>query len=179
MSTKGMNRLQKFDIEDVLQNLEKRQNKFWIPNNNKSIHIKHLFTERMLLIARTRICEACLLEGTYFWLEQSGTWSPHFNLYGPNRYGHECLLTMDHIIPKSKGGTTTQDNIQLLCEKCNRIKKNLMIGIDGILRRRLQGDPLMIDYLREAYEKHRPEFLPNLEFIFDHRKNPFVCQEIS
>lgn len=32
------------------------------------------------------------------------------------------LLEIDHIIPLSKGGITTEDNLQTLCWKCNRTK---------------------------------------------------------
>lgn len=37
------------------------------------------------------------------------------------------LLEIDHIIPVSKGGTTTEDNLQTLCWKCNRAKSNKII----------------------------------------------------
>ena len=36
------------------------------------------------------------------------------------------LLEIDHIIPVSKGGYTTEDNLQTLCWKCNRSKSNKM-----------------------------------------------------
>jgi hypothetical protein len=48
-----------------------------------------------------------------------------------NRDGGKCVncgseenLEYDHIIPISKGGSNTARNIQILCEKCNRTKRD-------------------------------------------------------
>lgn len=38
------------------------------------------------------------------------------------------LLEIDHIIPVSKGGYTTEENLQTLCWKCNRSKSNKIIA---------------------------------------------------
>lgn len=37
------------------------------------------------------------------------------------------LLEIDHIIPLSKGGMTTEENLQVLCWRCNRSKGNKII----------------------------------------------------
>jgi 5-methylcytosine-specific restriction endonuclease McrA len=34
-------------------------------------------------------------------------------------------IHLDHIIPESKGGTTTRDNLQVTCRKCNLAKGTL------------------------------------------------------
>lgn len=38
--------------------------------------------------------------------------------------GSQERLEFDHVIPVSKGGSNTARNIQLLCEKCNRKKRD-------------------------------------------------------
>lgn len=45
------------------------------------------------------------------------------------RDGHKCVqcgttsdLTLDHIVPKSKGGSSEVDNLQTMCAPCNHAK---------------------------------------------------------
>ena len=64
----------------------------------------------------------CGLEGSYFALEKPGnSKTPHFNLYA-FKDGFEILMTSDHIIPRSKGGSNALDNRQCLCHTCNEKK---------------------------------------------------------
>ena len=48
-----------------------------------------------------------------------------------HKYGNKCLccgscerLTKDHVVPVSRGGVNTIDNLQLLCKSCNSKKNN-------------------------------------------------------
>jgi hypothetical protein len=40
------------------------------------------------------------------------------------------LLEVDHIVPVSKGGMTTPENLQTLCWRCNRTKSNKILSYD-------------------------------------------------
>jgi len=41
-------------------------------------------------------------------------------------------FVIEHIIPKSKGGETTENNLALSCQGCNNHKYNKISGIDTI-----------------------------------------------
>lgn len=71
------------------------------------------------------------------------------------RYGNICLvcganenLAPDHVVPLSRGGTNTIDNIQPLCRHCNLVKQNKTIDYrPGRAIREVASDdiPLYID----------------------------------
>jgi 5-methylcytosine-specific restriction endonuclease McrA len=68
----------------------------------------------------------------------------HFNNLSPNRVNilwrdnHKCQycgnnfpdpqLTMDHVIPKSRGGQNTWDNLVTACKKCNQKKGSRLLN---------------------------------------------------
>lgn len=73
-------------------------------------------------------CAHCGISGTMFAIERyecQPMSSCHLNLYHVRKDGSEVMITVDHVIPKSKGGTEDEDNLQPLCKPCNCRKGNL------------------------------------------------------
>lgn len=67
-------------------------------------------------------CVACGKEGTYFSLDIWRDNGLHLDLYSEDG----TMMTIDHIIPKSKGGPNSLDNYQCMCKICNEKKGNKM-----------------------------------------------------
>ena len=69
-------------------------------------------------------CVNCGIRGQFFAIEKSSKLDnrPHLNLYAVDEGGNEVLMTKDHIIPKSKGGSDRMNNLQPMCEPCNQEK---------------------------------------------------------
>lgn len=68
-------------------------------------------------------CACCGREGTHFLLEPdrcgaAAATRRHFNLYAEDG----TLMTKDHIRPKRWGGKDHVDNLQTMCELCNKNK---------------------------------------------------------
>lgn len=51
-------------------------------------------------------------------------------------------LTVDHLVPKSKGGGDTWDNLLLACSKCNTLKGSRSLEQTGFKLKRKPGPPL-------------------------------------
>lgn len=114
-------------LEAVLPYIGQKQSlTFWVDDLQMDVTV-NLCNTRQLLWGRGIVCVSCGLKGNHFWIESNGQISPHLNLYAVNNDGHPILMTMDHIIPKSKGGTKTLDNVQLMCEKCNHQKGDKIV----------------------------------------------------
>lgn len=73
-------------------------------------------------------CVKCGLEGAFFLKQKShkSESTYHMNLWAIGKRGELVLMTRDHIIPKSKGGPNTLENMQPMCGPCNWRKGNKM-----------------------------------------------------
>lgn len=58
--------------------------------------------------------------------------------------GHPQKATVDHIIPRSRGGTSRMENLQLACERCNREKAD-RVGPDTVRKLVAERDALLAE----------------------------------
>lgn len=108
-----------FKIEEVLPFIFKVKEKEYAGHT-----VKMTSTRYKLFATKGTVCVRCGLEGKYFSLEKHSNDSLgklHFNLYGI-RNGVPVMMTKDHIMPRSKGGLGSLDNLQTMCVKCNADK---------------------------------------------------------
>ena len=150
---KGYHRIAKLTLEEVLPHLGQQRHKFVIGGRKYNVRTAN---QRLLALARSQTCACCGIKGTHFWLECSGCMSPHFNLYATNEHGDEVLMTIDHILPRSKGGETQQDNLQTLCTTCNGLKKNETLTLEQLRKRRDKHQPGVKAVKAVKLAKHAP-----------------------
>lgn len=89
-------------------------------------------------------CVRCGIQGTEIRLEEwSNGGGIHLDFYGYNQNGHRVMMTIDHIVPKSKGGPNELSNYQPMCEPCNSKKgANLEPKITELISTETQLIPL-------------------------------------
>ena len=103
------------------------QSNFYTSSNPNLIgrNIAKLSSTRLKLFKREMgnlECVCCGRKGSEFRLETltASKIRPHFNLYSEDN----VLMTKDHIIPASLGGSDGVDNMQIMCSVCNGKKGN-------------------------------------------------------
>lgn len=116
------------DVKLVLPFIPDQENKFtnkieFLPGYFVGVSSVRLKTFKIKGIT----CVTCGLIGEYFAIETSqGTSGYHLNLYAIKE-DVEIMMTKDHIIPKSKGGTWRLSNMQPMCAPCNVEKGDKII----------------------------------------------------
>jgi 5-methylcytosine-specific restriction endonuclease McrA len=68
-------------------------------------------------------CAFCKIKGEYFRLHKCefGENRGFLQLYAV-RNGSEVIMTVDHKVPRAKGGRNALENLQTMCADCNNIK---------------------------------------------------------
>lgn len=85
------------------------------------------------------------------------------------RDNHECQycgskkdLTLDHVIPKSKGGKSTWTNLVTACKKCNARKGDYDLQTIDMQLKQKPVKPSYTMFLRNNSETYVQEWLPYL-----------------
>lgn len=69
-------------------------------------------------------CVRCGKKALVAYHETNGSRKKHYNLYADVLGTKSAMLTLDHIVPVSKGGPSELSNYQCLCSACNAKKGN-------------------------------------------------------
>lgn len=114
---KGLERIKTYTLDEVFK---------WIDDNPRRVYWEKdgfvINTKRAKIFRKKGIiCVNCGCTGEFFALETDKGGGVHLDLYGYID-NTEVLITVDHIIPKSKGGTNDMINFQTMCKLCNEMK---------------------------------------------------------
>ena len=120
----GYEKFKKLSLSEVLPAIGSGRKLFVGLIDGVEIHV-NTSSVRLRTFKKNLTCVDCGISGLHFWAEcNPGCFNYPLNLYGINEAGDEILMTKDHIIPRSKNGKDTIDNMQTMCTKCNDKKGN-------------------------------------------------------
>ncbi|WP_025762885.1 HNH endonuclease [Dyadobacter tibetensis] len=71
-------------------------------------------------------------------------------------------LTLDHVIPKSRGGRTSWDNLSTACKRCNSKKGDLTPEEAGMPLKQRPFRPSFLMFIRDYSDIAPEEWLPYL-----------------
>lgn len=109
------------------------------------------------LFAKHKGCQMCGSRIKYFMVvfHHEGVWRIHPIVVGKN--GQHQELTVDHIIPKSRGGSDDITNLTALCRSCNVTKADEIMNVMKesyniqVLKSYILQFGIMSDEAREQY----------------------------
>lgn len=140
--------LAEYSVEEINKKIDKLipNKKFYI--NLLGYNVK--ISSRIRMFYESAKCVLCAKVGNLYKLEWSAShpvnyivsrcfikncsmcqWksfrAPKLGLYFVDSNGHETEMTLDHIVPRSAGGTKAKNNIQTMCAPCNTRKASKCI----------------------------------------------------
>jgi len=121
--------LARYHVEEVLPLIGHGKGKtdFVLPNG--LIIRTNVGGSRLECLKRNQECIWCGRKGDIFLLQKPPRGgNSYLNLFA----GH-VLMTRDHIVPQSRGGSNSIDNLATMCEKCNN-KKGSRTSLQFVLK---------------------------------------------
>jgi 5-methylcytosine-specific restriction endonuclease McrA len=85
------------------------------------------------------------------------------------RDGHRCQYcgasaeNIDHVVPRSRGGTHTWENVVAACRRCNTRKEDRLLHESGLVLRGTPTAPKSFTWLALAYGSVHPHWEPYLQ----------------
>lgn len=113
--------------------------------------VKRDYKRFAVLRAHSLQCCFCGLKATRFLVSRHK--NDHVMPYSINAYAGEVMLTWDHILPKSHGGSDHVDNGRVACGPCNMRRGN-KLTIEDVLWA-VKQDPKVI--FKNVAKNHRPK----------------------
>lgn len=77
--------------------------------------------------------------------------------------GSTKQLTVDHVVPRSKGGKTSWTNLVTACNRCNVLKGDKTLEQAGLHLQTAPFVPTLSYFLASYAERQAPEWMPYLE----------------
>ena len=154
----------KYSPDDVFPYVTQEESKKEFIVGDKIFQVR-MNSDRYHVFKNDRSCASCGLVGKYMILDMNpGDTSPHFNLYA-EEHGRLILMTKDHILAKSKGGTDTLYNLKTCCAICNNLKANYDLSYEDV------------KYLRALYRNPNKMSKKDLRDLINTERNKLVQKQ--
>jgi len=85
-------------------------------------------------------------------------------------------LTIDHVIPKVRGGETIWTNVVACCKRCNNSKGDKTVKEAGFMLKRIPKEPRFLPYLRMVRSGHQKSWDKFL-FTDSEGSTPYLIRE--
>ncbi len=116
--------------------------------------VAELETEKLRSVSETFPMPSVIRLHKYVYLPYRGVMLTRQNIF--KRDNHECQycstsedLTLDHVMPKSRGGRTSWDNLITACKRCNSRKGDFTPEEAGMLLAQKPYKPSFVMFLRD------------------------------